>query len=100
MRLPETAANALDAAEDTPISISVAADGTVALGDQPIAKSGLIAAVRQAASGSEARIHVRGDRDATYETVVQVLGALNKAGFRNIGLVTEGSGPDFDEESE
>ena len=101
VRLPDTAAEPMPVSNDQPIVVSVAADGRLAVGEQMVAESRFIDALRTASAGqTEPRIHVRGDRDAKYETVVQVIGAMNKAGFRNIGLVTGGSGPDFDDGDE
>ena len=41
-----------------------------------------------AKNGLEERIFVRGDKDADYGTVMQVMGRLNSAGYKKIGLVT------------
>ena len=42
-----------------------------------------------AENGYDQRIFVRGDKAVDYGTVMQVMGELNAAGFRRIGLVTE-----------
>ena len=42
------------------------------------------------------KIFLRADGSIPYEGVMQVMGALNASGFRNIGLVTEQGGPKFD----
>ena len=42
-----------------------------------------------AENGYDQRILVRGDKAVDYGTVVQVMGELNAAGFRRIGLVTD-----------
>jgi biopolymer transport protein TolR len=42
-----------------------------------------------AANGYDQRIYVRGDKTVGYGRVMQVMGALNAAGYRRIGLVTE-----------
>lgn len=97
VRLPETAATPLPAEPDEPLTISVAADGTVALQTTVIPSNELIPRLRAILlERTSDKIFLRGDRDARYETVMQVMGALNNAGFRNIGLVTEGSGPKLD----
>ncbi len=97
VRLPETAATPLPAEPDEPLTISVAADGTVALQTTVIPSNELIPRLRAILlERTSDKIFLRGDRDARYETVMQVMGALNNAGFRNIGLVTEGNGPKLD----
>jgi biopolymer transport protein TolR len=42
-----------------------------------------------AENGYDQRIFVRADRAIDYGTVMQVMGEMNSAGFRRIGLVTE-----------
>lgn len=49
-----------------------------------------------AAERSSDRVFLRADGGIPYETVMQVMGALNASGFNNIGLVTEQGGPTFD----
>ena len=53
-----------------------------------------------AAGGREERksdkVFLRADGAIPYEGVMQVMGALNASGFRDIGLVTEQGGPKFD----
>ena len=97
VRLPETAATPLPAEPDEPLTISVAADGTVALQTTVVPSNELIPRLRAILlERTSDKIFLRGDRDARYESVMQVMGALNNAGFRNIGLVTEGNGPKLD----
>ncbi|MCY3879914.1 MAG: ExbD/TolR family protein [Rhodobacteraceae bacterium] len=90
IRLPETEAGPLPSEPEQPLTISVAADGRVALQSTEIPRSELIPRLSAViAERNSDRIYLRGDRDARYETVMRVMGALNRAGFRNIGLVTE-----------
>jgi biopolymer transport protein TolR len=42
-----------------------------------------------ATAGYEQRIFIRGDQNRAYGDVVRVMGRINAAGFRRIGLVTE-----------
>ena len=42
------------------------------------------------------KIFLRADGAIPNEGVMQVMGALNASGFRDIGLVTEQGGPKFD----
>ena len=39
------------------------------------------------------KIYLRADRALDYGRVMQVMGALNRAGFRDIGLVTDQADP-------
>ncbi len=40
-----------------------------------------------ATNGLDERIYVRGDQSASYGTIMQVMGTMNGAGFKRIGLV-------------
>lgn len=97
VRLPQTAAAPLAAEPEEPLTISVAADGRVALQSTEIERDELIERLRAVmAERTSNRVFLRGDREARYEVVMQVMGALNNAGIRNIGLVTDGGGPKLD----
>ena len=100
VKLPETAATPLPASQEEPLTISVSADGALALQTAVLPSSELIPRLRAVmAERVSDKIFIRGDRDAKYEIVMQVMGALNNAGFRNIGLVTDGGGPTYDGDS-
>ena len=100
VKLPESAAKPLPADQEEPLTISVAEDGALALQTATLSRDELIPRLRAVmAERTSDKIYLRGDRNARYEVVMQVMGALNNAGFRNIGLVTEGGGPTFDGES-
>jgi biopolymer transport protein TolR len=46
-----------------------------------------------AAERSSDKVFLRADGSIPYESVVQIMGALNAGGFSNIGLVTDVGGP-------
>ena len=86
--LPETQAKPLEGDVD-PLTISISADGTVFLQEEEIDLDQLVARLQAiAAAGYEERILVRGDTTSDYGTVMRVMGRLNRAGFKRIGLVT------------
>ncbi len=41
-----------------------------------------------AENGYEERIFVKGDQTAAYGTMMQIMGRINAAGFKRLGLVT------------
>jgi biopolymer transport protein TolR len=49
-----------------------------------------------AAERKGTRVFLRADGAAPYSVVMEVMGALNRGGFANIGLVTETGGPALD----
>jgi biopolymer transport protein TolR len=97
IELPKTAATALDAPEEDPLSVTLTADGRVLLMDNDTPETDLIAKLRAiAAERSDDKVFLRADGAIAYERVVQVMGALNAGGFNNIGLVTDTGGPTLD----
>jgi biopolymer transport protein TolR len=94
VELPKTAANALPTDQEEPLTVTLAADGSLSIQNTATPRDELIAKLRAiAAERSNDRIFLRADGANSYETVVQVMGALNAAGFSNIGLVTDVGGP-------
>ena len=86
--LPESRAKQLNS-ETQPITISVREGGQVFLQETEIEASELIAKLSAIAkNGYDERLYVRGDRATDYGTVMRIMGALNQAGYRKIGLVT------------
>ncbi len=87
--LPETAAKPLQENEE-PITISIQDDGRIYIQETETPIEELVAKLSAiAAEGYEERIYVRGDRNADYGTIMRVMGEINAAGYRRLGLVTE-----------
>jgi len=85
--LPEAAANPL-ALEKEPITVTIDTEGRIFLKEDEIAIDDLIPKLTELTAGAlDERIYVRGDRAASYGTIMHVMGAINGAGFRRIGLV-------------
>lgn len=95
--LPETAAEALPVENEEPLTVTLTKDGQVLIQTTETAPEELIGKLRAiAAERSSNKIFLRADGAIPYERVMQVMGALNAGGFRNIGLVTETGGPTLD----
>ena len=87
--LPESSANPI---QDTgePLTVTVAADGVIFVQDTPVEYENLVPHLEAiATAGYDQRIFIRGDRNRAYGDVVRVMGRINAAGFRRIGLVTD-----------
>jgi len=96
VELPDTAANALPTEQEEPLTITMTADGRLLIQKTDVAPGELIPKLRAiAAERSSDKVFLRADGAIPYEQVAQVMGALNAGGFRNIGLVTDASGPAF-----
>ena len=97
VELPKTAAAPLPTEREEPLTVSIAADGALVVQNSEVPRDEFIPRLRAvAAERTDGRVFLRADGGASYETVMQVMGALNASGFTNIGLVTEQGGPRFD----
>ena len=97
VELPKTAAQALPAEQEAPLTVTLTADGRVAIQETETAEGELVARLQAiAAERTSDKIFLRADGSIPYERVMQVMGALNAGGFTNIGLVTEAGGPRLD----
>jgi len=97
VELPKTAASPLPGEDEEPLTLAIAADGRLVLQSTEISRDDLIPRLRAIAAERENdKVFLRADGSVTYETVMQIMGALNAGGFRNIGLVTDSGGPRMD----
>lgn len=86
--LPETQASEMNA-QTEPITVSINSEGKVFIQETEVALDDIVPRlVAIAKTGYEERIFVRGDQASDYGTVLRVMGRLNAAGFKNIGLVS------------
>jgi biopolymer transport protein TolR len=86
--LPESKAKPLEGLTQ-PIMISVDAKGQIFLQDKQMPVDDLIPTLTDMAkNGADERVYVRGDKAADYGAVIKVMGRLNQAGFKKIGLVS------------
>ncbi|WP_274627478.1 protein TolR [Arvimicrobium flavum] len=88
IELPETRAKEMNA-ETQPITVSINRDGQIHLQETEIPIDEVVPKLQAISkTGYEERIFVRGDKDADYGTVMQVMARVSAAGFKNLGLVT------------
>lgn len=101
VELPDTAAEALPSEQEEPLSITLAADGRVLIQTTEVPLAELVTRLQAiAAERDSQQIFLRADGAIPYEQVMQVMGALNRGGFREIGLVTDAGGPALAEAGE
>ena len=99
VQLPETAANALPGEEEEPLTVTLTAEGVVMIQTTEVQRGELVNRLRAIATERDStRVFLRADGAVPYSDVMQVLGALNRGGFANIGLVTDTGGPTLDEQ--
>jgi biopolymer transport protein TolR len=87
--LPKTEAAQLTG-QDEPLVVSINGKGQVYLQDTAIELAQLgprLAAITQ--NRRDARVFVRGDKAIAYGRIMEVMGAVNRAGFAKVSLVAE-----------
>jgi biopolymer transport protein ExbD len=73
---------------DKPVFLTIKADRTLAIGDDPVPRAMLASTLDAAAHGNrDERIFLRADRAVTYGDVMEVMNALREAGFLKVALV-------------
>ena len=88
IELPKTEAKQLNTSVE-PLTITVQADKTIFLQETKIPLEELQPKLFAIAkNGYEEQIFVRADTNVNYGSVMEVMGLLNGAGYRKIGLVT------------
>ena len=96
VELPKTAAAALPTEQEEPLTVTITADGRLAIQKSEVSDAEMIPKLSAiAAERTSKKIFLRADGSIPYERVAQVMGALNAGGFNEIGLVTDGDGPSF-----
>ncbi|MGR3695677.1 MAG: protein TolR [Sagittula sp.] len=97
VELPKTAATPLPDEQEQPLTVTLTADGKVVIQETETPRDQLVPKLRAiAAERANDKIFLRADGAIAYSDVIQVMGALNAGGFRNIGLVTDSGGPTLD----
>lgn len=86
--LPETRAKAMEG-QTQPITVSVDGQGRIFIQDAELKLDELVPKLQAIAkNGIDERVYVRGDKITDYGSILRVMGRLNDAGFKKIGLVS------------
>lgn len=95
LELPE--AESAATAPELPLVVSLAADGTLYIDDEPLAagdNDALRAAISEALAGRRERaLTLEADAGARYERVVEILDTAGRAGAEGVALATRPPGP-------
>jgi biopolymer transport protein TolR len=88
VNLPEANAKPL-ALDKEPVAVTIDGDGRVFIKETEVPLDELVSKLSDAVGADlDQRIYIRGDRSVSYGTIMRVMGDINGAGFRNIGLVS------------
>ena len=89
VNLPQTHARQMSDDKE-PLAITIKQNGDIFLQETQIQLDELVPKLTAIAkNGYDERIYVRGDKTVDYGKVMEVMGELNAAGFKRIGLVTD-----------
>jgi len=93
LELPKTDAGSVEQIEE-PITVSIQRDGAIYVQEERATLDQLGPRISAMANNNlERPIFVRGDDQAPYGTVAQVMGRLSAVGFTRLNLVTDSAGP-------
>jgi biopolymer transport protein TolR len=86
--LPDTQATPLSG-QDEPISVDIDKEGQVYIQENLITTLELAAKLKAISNEKyDSRIFVRGDKNTDYGKIMEVIGAINEAGFNKVSLIT------------
>ncbi|MCS2169524.1 TonB system transport protein ExbD [Scandinavium sp. TWS1a] len=75
---------------EKPVYLSVKADNTMFLGNDPVTDDTMVNAINTLTEGKkDTTIFFRADKTVNYETMMKVMDTLHQAGYLKIGLVGE-----------
>jgi biopolymer transport protein TolR len=95
--LPKTAAGALPSESEEPLTVTLTAEGAIVIQTTETPETEFLTRLRGIAQErADDQVFLRADGAIAYARVMQIMGAMNAAGFGNIGLVTDLGGPAFD----
>ena len=97
VELPKTAAGALPSEVEEPLTVTLTAEGAIIIQTTETPEAEFLTRLRAVAQErSDDKVVLRADGSISYARVMQIMGAMDAAGFGNIGLVTDLGGPTFD----
>ena len=88
--LPRAEAQNLPLRVEDPLVVSINRDGLVFVRETPVDPAQLVERLAAQLQGREQdTVFLKGDRDAPYGKIVDVLDILHQGGIKNVGMVTE-----------
>ena len=89
INLPESTAKVISEKKE-PVTVSIKKNGEIFLQKKKINKDELIKKLFELKKlNDDLKIYIRGDKDLNYGQVINLMGTINKAGFKKVALVTK-----------
>lgn len=90
--LPDSKAKALTQEDNKPLEVSLDNDGKIYVGETEVKQDRLVSILGSMTNNDpDRRIYIRADQNMDYGRVMNVLGAINGAGFKKVALVSNAS---------
>jgi|JI10StandDraft_1071094.scaffolds.fasta_scaffold381693_1 biopolymer transport protein TolR len=90
--MPKAEARAIKDDDNKPLEVTITKDNLLYIGEQKVERERLIELLSAMTNNDpERRIYIRADQALSYGLVMDVLGGLNKAGFRKVALLSNSS---------
>lgn len=90
--LPKSEARQIQDEDNKPIEVTVSTDGKIFVGETEVEKDRLISLLSALTDNDpERRVFIRGDQKLAYGQIMDVIGAINKGGFRKVALISSPS---------
>lgn len=87
--LPKSQAKQIQDEDNKPIEVTVSNDGKIFVGETEVEMERLIALLSAMTNNDpDRRVFIRGDQKLAYGQVMEVIGAINKGGFRMVALIS------------
>lgn len=92
INLPRSDANPITDEDNKPLEVSITDKGRIYIGETEVERDRLINLLSaMTENDQDRRIFIRADQSLNYGKVMDILGALNKAGFRKVALLSNPS---------
>jgi biopolymer transport protein TolR len=88
--LPNSKANPLKEEDNKPLEITITDKANIYVGDTEVKFERLVTMLEAMTNTDpDRRVYIRGDENLSYGQVMKIIGAINKAGFRKVALISE-----------
>jgi biopolymer transport protein TolR len=88
--LPKSQAKQIADPDNKPIEVTVTKGGKIFIGETEVEMDRLVSLLTAMTNNDpERRVFIRGDQKLAYGEVMEVIGAINKGGFRKVALISD-----------
>lgn len=90
--LPKSEARQIQEDDNKPLEVNIAKDGKIYVGETEVDRDRLLTLLSSMTNNDpDRRVFIRADQALDYGVVMDVIGAINKGGFRKVALISSPS---------